>query len=398
MVIKKEVMNVARLCRLQPYVIEKDYVLGWVLTGIYHHSSLKNSWIFKGGTSFHKCHYETYRFSEDLDFTIVEPSHLSRDFLIETFSEISEWVFEQAGLEIPKELLNFEIYTNALGSESCQGKIGYRGPIGSLKGYFSLPILKLDLTFDDVIVLPPVVRIIHHCYSDNPQGEPLIRCYPPEEAYAENICALAQHAKAQDLYDAINIFRSNEEHPNLSVLNDSIRKKCAHRGNPIPTLVDVQSKRKELECTWVPMLRHQVQELPPIESYFNALPEFFDWLESGAPPSLSAIEKMTAGEVVVREPTMSLPVKRTTQSYLESIRFAAVNYLYVDLQYKQSIHRIEPYSLRRTEDGDLVLHAISVTNGEHCRYEIDQIHGATITQQAFVPRYLVELRPKIQPS
>ena len=59
MVIKKEVIDVANLCGLRPHLIEKDYVLGWVLTGIYHHALLKNSWIFKGGTSFHKCHSGT---------------------------------------------------------------------------------------------------------------------------------------------------------------------------------------------------------------------------------------------------------------------------------------------------------------------------------------------------
>lgn len=58
MVIKKEVIDVANLCGLRPHLIEKDYVLGWVLTGIYHHTLLKNSWIFKGGTSFHKLPFE----------------------------------------------------------------------------------------------------------------------------------------------------------------------------------------------------------------------------------------------------------------------------------------------------------------------------------------------------
>ena len=398
MVTKNEVMDVADLCGLRPHLIEKDYVLGWVLTGIYHHTLLKDSWIFKGGTSFHKCHYETYRFSEDLDFTIVEPSHLNSDFLVDTFSEISDWVFEQTGFEIPKRLLSFEIYTNPRGSESCKGKIGYRGPIGPLKGYRSLPRLKLDLTFDEVVVLPSVVRNVHHYYSDNPQGEPLIRCYPPEEAYAEKICALAQRAKARDLYDAINIFRSNGERPNLSVLNDSIRKKCAHRGNPLPKLVDVQAKRNDLECTWIPMLSHQLQKLPPFEPFFDALPEFFEWLETGALPSLPAIDQVATDSEIVREPTPNLAINLGTKISLEAIRFAGVNYLCVDIQHGQATDRIEPYSLRRTKDGDLVLHAVRATDGGLCSYQIDQIHGATITQQSFAPRYLVELRPNIQPS
>jgi predicted nucleotidyltransferase component of viral defense system len=393
MVSRQEIKRVAIVRGLRPHVVEKDYLLGWVLAGVYHHVSLKSSWIFKGGTCIKKCYFDTYRFSEDLDFTVIEPSHLNHDFLIETFSEISDWIFHQAGLEIPTRLLSFEIFTNSRGSESCQGKLGYRGPIGPRSGFRSLPRLKIDLTFDEVVVLPPVERTVCHDYSDDPHGGISVRCYALEEAFAEKICALGQRARPRDLYDVINLFRSDEEQPNLSVLNGLIQKKCAHRGNPVPTLFDVQEKRRKLEDPWSHMLDHQLIKLPPFESYFNALPEFFDWLEAGVQASPSAIQQLTDGEVVVREPTMNLPVNLSTQIHLEIIRFAAGNYLCVDLQYRRSTHRVEPYSMRRSKEGDLMLHAIKVTDGEHRSYQINQIHGVTATQQSFVPRHLIELRP-----
>ena len=46
------------------------------------------------------------------------------------------------------------------------GKIAYRGPVGPSIGYRSLPRLKIDLTFDEILVLPKVEREIHHEYSD----------------------------------------------------------------------------------------------------------------------------------------------------------------------------------------------------------------------------------------
>jgi predicted nucleotidyltransferase component of viral defense system len=52
-------------------VVEKDYVLGWLLWGIGSEPALRDHWIFKGGTCLKKCFVETYRFSEDLDFTIL---------------------------------------------------------------------------------------------------------------------------------------------------------------------------------------------------------------------------------------------------------------------------------------------------------------------------------------
>ena len=52
-------------------MIEKDYVLGWLLWGIGSDPVLGQKWIFKGGTCLKKCYIETYRFSEDLDFTVL---------------------------------------------------------------------------------------------------------------------------------------------------------------------------------------------------------------------------------------------------------------------------------------------------------------------------------------
>jgi hypothetical protein len=52
-------------------VVEKDYVLGWLLWGIGTDPVLSASWVFKGGTCLKKCYIETHRFSEDLDFTAL---------------------------------------------------------------------------------------------------------------------------------------------------------------------------------------------------------------------------------------------------------------------------------------------------------------------------------------
>ena len=52
-------------------VVEKDYVIGWVLWGIGADPQLSDSWVFKGGTCLKKCYTATPRFSEDLDFTVL---------------------------------------------------------------------------------------------------------------------------------------------------------------------------------------------------------------------------------------------------------------------------------------------------------------------------------------
>jgi predicted nucleotidyltransferase component of viral defense system len=69
---KRELQQLQGEWTLDLGVIEKDYVLGWLLAGIAHHPALSRTWAFKGGTCLRKCYYETFRFSEDLDFTVIE--------------------------------------------------------------------------------------------------------------------------------------------------------------------------------------------------------------------------------------------------------------------------------------------------------------------------------------
>ena len=58
-----------RTTGIQWNVIERDYLLSWVLAGISQVPSLNDTLVFKGGTALRKCYFGNYRFSEDLDFT-----------------------------------------------------------------------------------------------------------------------------------------------------------------------------------------------------------------------------------------------------------------------------------------------------------------------------------------
>ena len=61
----REVLAIATTLGLLPNIVEKDYVLSWILAGIFQHPALTETWLFKGGTCLKKCFFETYRFSED---------------------------------------------------------------------------------------------------------------------------------------------------------------------------------------------------------------------------------------------------------------------------------------------------------------------------------------------
>ena len=392
MIDRREIIDTASAQSLSPQVVEKDYVLGWILAGIYQHEALAESWIFKGGTCLKKCFFETYRFSEDLDFTLRDPSHLDAAFLSAAFADIADWIYERTGIELPAERQEFDVYANPRGNPSCQGKIPYRGPIAP-RGR-NIPNIKLDLTADEHLALAPVRVPIYHPYSDEPDDGIQVSAYAYEEAFGEKVRALAERARPRDLYDVVNLYRNTDARPSPSVLLDVLRQKCEFKGIPTPRApADLQPHRADLEGAWDHMLGHQLPALPPVQTFWDALPEFFAWLETGIEPEIPAAYQITAGETVLRERTLRLPVSGIARSYLEVIRFAAANRLCVDLLYKNETRRIEPYSLRRTQDENIILHAYDTEKEGHRSYRVDRIQGARSTGQTFVPRYAVELSP-----
>ena len=392
MIGKHEILRIAGQFNLNPHVVEKDYALGWLLAGIFANDKIVDGWVFKGGTCLKKCFFETYRFSEDLDFTLKDESHLDETFLKEIFAEIGEWVYEQSGLEMPADRQDFDIYTNPRGNKNCEGKISYRGPV-SPTAAGGWPRIKLDLTADERIVLPPVRLPIFHPYSDAQDGDIIVQAYAYEEAFGEKIRALAERTRPRDLYDVINLYRNAADRPTPSVLLDVLCQKCDFKGIAVPKPSDLNPFKDELVAGWKHMLRHQLPALPPVESFWDVLPEFFTWLESGIAPEIPASYAIAPGETILRERAVRLPVRPPLQSHLEIIRFAAANRLCVDLDYHGSTRRIEPYSLRRTREKNIILHAWNVDKNQHRSYRVDRIKGARTTNQIFTPRYAVELIP-----
>ena len=282
MIDRRELLASAANLGLLPNVVEKDYVLGWLLAGIFSSEPFRSSWVFKGGTCLKKCYFETYRFSEDLDFTLSDESHLSVDFLMSAFRGIGAWVYEQSGIEMPPDRVQFEVFRNPRGRQAAQGRISYRGPIAPASG--DLPRIKLDLTTDEVLALPPVSRPVSHPYSDGSEHDMEAQCYSYEEVFAEKVRALAERARPRDLYDVVNLFRHDEFHPAAPVIHDVLLRKCAFKGIAFPSLAALSPVRAELEADWTAMLRHQLPTLPPVEAFWNQLPELYAWLEHGTRP------------------------------------------------------------------------------------------------------------------
>lgn len=393
MIDKREIIEFAHEFSLSPDIVEKDYTLGWVLAGIANHPALGSQWVFKGGTCLKKCYFETYRFSEDLDFTLSDYEQLDKGFLADALGEISDWVYESSGVELPRGDIRIEIFRNPRGNISAQGRISYRGP---LQRRGNLPRIKLDLTADEILVMEPVARDVYHPYADRPEDPIRVHCYSFEETFAEKIRALAERGRPRDLYDVVNIFRHDELRPDPATVLDVLKKKCSFKEIAVPDkeLFENEPLRDELVADWESMLGHQLPALPPFEKYWSEIAAVFDWLygriEKAVLPEARVVQESNLDETW-RPPSMASAWH--TAIPLEPVRFAAANRLCVELTYGGTSRIIEPYSLRRTRDGNILLFAVKHHTGELRAYRVDRIQNARITQESFNPRYRVELTP-----
>lgn len=277
MISKQEIMTHASELKLAPNIIEKDYILNCILAGIVANQELEKNWVFKGGTCLKKCFFEEYRFSEDLDFTLLRSDHVNEIFLQNQFERISRWIYSQSGIEIPVELIQFEVYKNPRGNLSAEGRISYKGPM-QRRG--NLPRIKLDLTADEKIVLTPESRKLYHPYSDILCKETMIQTYCIEEIFAEKLRALSDRLRPRDLYDVVHLHQDQRWQPDKNKLLISLKQKCAYKNIEIPTISSMlkRTELNELKTEWKNMLSHQISDLLPFDYYWQELPGVLMWI------------------------------------------------------------------------------------------------------------------------
>lgn len=397
MIGRQEILEFARDVSLDSSVVEKDYVLGWMLAGVSENPRTRDAWVFKGGTCLKKCYFETYRFSEDLDFTLLDGSQVDGAVLRDLLAEITQWVYDESGIAFPAETRTVEVYRNPRGNNSAQGRIGYRGPLGRVG---DPPRIRFDLTNDERVVLPPERRPVHHPYSDRPEAGLHVLAYCFEEVFAEKMRALAERQRPRDLYDVIHLRRHD---PNIDreLVRSTLAAKCEFKGIAVPTFRSLLEgpQHAEIQSDWEQMLAHQLAQLPPFKSFWDDLPEVFSWLEKGEEktrlPTMGALRADL--DTTWHAPAMAQSWRSLgIGAPLETIRFAAVNHLCVELDYRDEkgnmgTRTVEPYSLRRTKAGEILFYAVRSADGQDRSYRIDRIVDARITKQSFTPRYVVEL-------
>jgi len=372
---------------LREDVVEKDYVIGWVLWGIGTEPMLCDTWAFKGGTCLKKCYIETYRFSEDLDFTVLPGGPILPDAIRPLLENALSRIGQEAGIDFSERPPLLKGHSSG---NYTEGRIYYRGP----RGAPSVASIRVDLSASERVILPTVLRPIAHAYPDGLPEPATVRCYDFEEVFAEKIRAMGERSRPRDLYDIVNLYRRVDLRGEPERIRKVLESKCSSKGVAVPTIeaLETSGLRGELESEWANMLAHQLPALPPLVDFWSELPALFAWL-AGAPAEAELpVVAAATGERI--EPAWSPSPTIATWGVgvpLEAIRFAAANHLCVELGYQRSKRVIEPYSLRRSSEGKLLLYAVKADTREPRAYRVDRIESVRVTDRSFRPVYRVEL-------
>jgi len=384
---KQDILDRATEWGLRPEVVEKDYILGWLLAGFAASGAASASWVFKGGTCLKKCFFETYRFSEDLDFSLTPGAAYDEASVRTLIVEVAEYATEMSGINFPADRVELKIRRDKLGRPTYQGKLGYQGPLMMP----TWPRVLLDITQHEVVVAAPTRRPIFHPYPDQlPDGATAV-CYSIEELFAEKTRALLERTRPRDLYDVVHLW-DRREHVALDTVREILAKKCEAKNLPCPTtasLIAVVRTSDELRADWGNMLEHQLPALPGLDGLLDRLDEVLGWIDAQAPIAAPLPPARGEWDGVVVAPLGGFYWGGGQR--LELVRFAGSNRLKIAFTYNGKPRLAEPYSLRRKKTGNLLLYAWEDGAQTIKAFNVAEIYSLRTTDEPFVPRYRVEL-------
>jgi predicted nucleotidyltransferase component of viral defense system len=258
MISSAELRRLAGAWNADVTVVERDYVLSWVLAGLYRRPALADRLVFKGGTALRKCYFPDYRFSADLDFTIL--TSISLPELQAEIEATCPAVTQESGLQLVS--VDLRALRDVPGEEAYQGRIEYTGPLGRLGG--SQPRIKLDMTIYETLVLPPTYRPMHHPYSDADRLALTVPAYALEEVLAEKLRAMLRRARARDLYDVWQLFTRYTDRLDFTQARHTLVEKAHHKGFTFSRVADflTPQNRQIWARSWEPSLQRQIPLLP----------------------------------------------------------------------------------------------------------------------------------------
>lgn len=257
-----EIQKKARTVGVRDQQIEKDYILSWILQGVAMHKELSKIIVFKGGTVLKKVYFEDYRFSEDLDFTLLDDCILNQQ-IFDYFNEVFEYIREEAN--IPLEIIN----DNEHEDRGMNFYISYIGPLGGMGAHKSV---KVDISKSEELQFEPISKPVFLTYTD--QEEHKLLCYTLEEILVEKLRSVMQRMQARDFYDIWYLLETYELELDFYI-NEFIAKCESKKVNPKDFFKKLEQRLPQYKGRWKKSMKEQIHDLPEFDKVERELQRHF---------------------------------------------------------------------------------------------------------------------------
>ena len=230
MISRDELLVQAREFDLSEADVQRDYLFGWIISGIFRESGLAGQATLKGGNALRKGYLPGTRFSDDLDFSTRDS--LDGDSVLAELNRVCGFAGDATGVR-------FDIARNRLSGEQqidrqrhvYKYRLYFKDMIGG-KDHVTISI-RVDMTEYDRLYLPVQERQLIHPYSDADACAATIRCVKLEEALADKLKCLLQRRYCYDLFDLVyGVFVTNDIAVDRTELMNVFLRKTIFRNSP----------------------------------------------------------------------------------------------------------------------------------------------------------------------
>lgn len=279
MITQKEIISIAENREVPKSTIDKDWVLGHYLNAMYSLSEIKENFIFKGGTCISKCFVNNYRFSEDIDITLLDKIFIVNKNLFQKINHIAE---KNSGAKFHIELVKPNISDNK--EQGYKIIIKFWGadhhpnqkPLPPKRWQTSI---KIDISYSEELVLGFENKLLYHQYSDNSKITNYVSTYFLNEIIAEKMRALIQRNRPRDIYDNWYLLSRIDSSEIPKIQNILFTK--AHKKNIKIESLDQfvnNTKRNINKNEWESSLKHQLGQnnLPDFDLVYSQLTILID--------------------------------------------------------------------------------------------------------------------------
>ncbi len=243
-----EVQRIAGALGLEPRVIDHDYVLGCYLCFLGNQSTVQKKWLFKGGTALRKCYFEEYRFSDDLDFTVL--GVISVENLRNVLRSANIAMQDAIGIRTDEREIVVDIIEDDYGKESYEARIYYFGPWN----YGGSPrSIRIHTNREESLIFPANMLSVFHQYSDREElPRATIQVYCLEEMMAEKLRAFSGQRKQAIPHDIFDLYHLSRNVDNVEKVVEAFPQKCQAKGISLDSidLDKVIARKSEYENNW----------------------------------------------------------------------------------------------------------------------------------------------------